>query len=371
MSNMKRKTPAGKKGKTAAKIPELGDLPEVNVFCAALLRAMPFGMEIVDENGTILYMNENLEEHFGQKALGKKCWELYKDDKEQCPACPLRSGIQLEKTESIVVEHVFGGRVVEISHTGMTYQGKKAILEIFQDVTERRKIEEIKDEFVNTISHELRTPLAIVKESIYLISAKMGGHMTDPQRKYFEIAMDNMNRLGRLISDILDYQKLLAGKSGFDIKKDDMNKVVEEIKRDMSPIAEEKKIEIKLALDKDLPKAEFDKERVIQVLMNLVNNALKFTEEGRVTLKTERSEKDIHISITDTGIGIKEEEMGNLFKSFTQMSNRRKIREKGSGLGLVISQKIVEQHSGKMWASSECGKGSTFSFSIPIKQPKE
>src|SRR3989338_9015735 len=114
------------------------ELEEANAVNSSLIRTIPFGMDIVDKEGNVLWLNPRLESVFGKEAIGKKCWELYRDDKQPCADCPLRGGIVSGETAAIETDGVFGGRSFQISHTGMMYQGKKAILEVFQDITERK-----------------------------------------------------------------------------------------------------------------------------------------------------------------------------------------------------------------------------------------
>ncbi len=243
--------------------------------------------------------------------------------------------------------------------------GKNYLLGFFNDVTERRRLEQLKDEFVNTVSHELRTPLAIIKESVFIAMSKLGKDISPEQKKFFDITRKNVERLDRLINDVLDYQKLVAGKMSFDMREWNINKLAGEIGREMSSLAEEKGIKLSVRLAKDLPELKFDTDRITQVLMNLVGNAIKFTDKGRVTIMTAKAAGGIRVSVKDTGVGIREKEKDKLFQSFTQLVDTRGGKTRGTGLGLVISKKIVEQHGGRIWGRSKYGEGSTFSFFLP------
>ena len=134
----------------------------------------------------------------------------------------------------------------------------------------------------------------------------------------------------------------------------------------MRPALRDKDIEFSLHLADGLPKAAFDRDKIAQVLTNLINNAIKFTDDGSVTITTEKSESGIQASVKDTGIGIKEEDMNKLFESFSQIVTEKGRKTGGTGLGLAISRKIIEHHGGKIWTESEYGKGSTFLFVLPV-----
>lgn len=229
-----------------------------------------------------------------------------------------------------------------------------------------KKLGELKDEFVNTISHELKTPLAIIKESIYIAQKGREEGNLKKQIKFEEIAKSNADRLARLIKSILDYQKLCAGKMDFNPEMGDINDLVANIGKEMTPLAEKKGLKLKMHLGNDLPKIHIDDDRITQVMVNLVNNAIKFTEKGSISISTEKKGKYIYIKVKDDGIGIKKHELNKIFKSFTKVSVRSAEDRDGTGLGLAISKKIIEQHNGKAWVNSRHMKGSTFYCALPI-----
>lgn len=150
------------------------------------------------------------------------------------------------------------------------------------------------------------------------------------------------------------------------ILENDMNEAAQEVYRTMAALAKGKNLEFRIEKDEDVPRASFDKDKIIQVLMNLVNNAIKFTDKGSVLIKT-TSEKDaIHVSVSDTGPGIRDEDKEKVFQEFTELSTGSKRKTGGTGLGLAISKLIIKDHSGALWFDSRYGKGSTFTFSIPM-----
>lgn len=237
------------------------------------------------------------------------------------------------------------------------------------DITERKKIEDevkrllqVKTQFTSMVSHELRTPLSAIKEGISLVSEGIAGPVNEEQKRFLGIAKGNVDRLARFINEVLDFQALTSGKMEYKLQETDINEVVREVHEVMISLAEEKDLDFLLRLEDDLPKISIDRDKIIQVLTNLVNNALKFTEKGGITITTGRGDNFIQVSVKDTGAGIKKEDFPKLFQQFAQLERRTG----GSGLGLAICKEIIEAQRGKTWVESEFGKGSTFHFILPI-----
>ena len=151
------------------------------------------------------------------------------------------------------------------------------------------------------------------------------------------------------------------------MEENDINSIVDEASKEMKPLFEKKKLKLEFSLDKSLPKAVFDRDKITQVLTNLMNNALKFTERGSISITTQKEDKAIKVSVADMGSGIKEEDMKNLFHRFEQVSKGSERKTGGTGLGLAISKEIINAHKGRIWVESEFGKGATFSFTISLE----
>ena len=237
-----------------------------------------------------------------------------------------------------------------------------------EHLKQAREQAEIKSLFVSTVSHELRTPLTTMKEGVSIVLDGIAGEINDKQRHFLDIAKRNIDRLSRLINDVLDFQKLEAGKMEVDMQRNDMNKVIEDVIETMASSANEKGLELIAKLDETMPMVNFDRDRIIQVLTNLVDNAIKFTEKGKITIATTGGDDTVRISVRDTGPGMKKEDLPKLFREFEQLSDSNERKTGGTGLGLSISRKIVEKHNGKIWAESEFGKGTTFYFELPIQE---
>ncbi|MFA7706621.1 MAG: ATP-binding protein, partial [Candidatus Omnitrophota bacterium] len=252
-------------------------------------------------------------------------------------------------------------------HDSNLIRMQRAMLHIMDDLQE---VSRARAQFIGMVSHELRTPLTAIKEGVAVVLDKITGSINKEQQKYLEIAVKNVDRLGRLINGVLDFQALESGKMKFKIEENDINEAVKEIQRTILPLTKKNNLDFVCQLDENLPRIKFDYDKIIQVLTNLVNNALKFTERGGIAITTGKGNNFIQVTVQDTGPGIKEEDMQKLFQEFVQLQRR----VGGTGLGLSICKKIIEAHRGKIWAESppagggESGKGTAFHFTLPIKE---
>jgi len=230
---------------------------------------------------------------------------------------------------------------------------------------ELQKLDKLKSEFVSTVSHELRTPLSITKEGISLILDEIPGKINEQQSRVLVTAKNNIDRLARIISDLLDISKIEAGK--VELKKETINIVslVRQVIQAFEPKIAEKKLSIKINAPKNVVNAYADSDRVVQIITNLVSNALKFTKEGRIEISVLDKDGDVECSVADTGIGIAKENIPKLFEKFQQFGRVAGPGEKGTGLGLSIAKALVGLHKGKIWIESEIDKGTTITFSIP------
>jgi len=247
---------------------------------------------------------------------------------------------------------------------------QRAMLHIMGDLNDAKddlgRALRIKTEFTGMVSHELRTPLFTIHEAVSMVLEKIVGNINEKQEKYLKIAKKNVDRVDRLISGVLSFQALESGKVKFKIEENDINEVVREIRQEMLPVAEKKDLSLVCQLDEDLPRVKSDRDKIIQVLTNLVSNALSVTDKGSITITTGRGENFIQVTVKDTGPGIKKEDMPKLFQQYVQL--QKKVG--GTGLGLLICKQIIEAHKGKIWAESEFGTGAVFHFILPIEEQR-
>ena len=239
-----------------------------------------------------------------------------------------------------------------------------------RDVTEQKYKEsiEIKSDLIQMVSHELRTPIHSVKEGINIVLEGLTGALNEEQKEVLSISKRCIDRLVRLINDVLSFHKFEAGVVVFQIQKTDVNKTLQEVAEMMRPLIETKNLSLQLELQKDIPEVEMDRDRITQVLTNFIQNAIKFTPQGGITLSSSLCDKSVKISVKDTGIGIQQVDLPKLFRKFGQLEAAKLISPGGTGLGLAISKKIIEQHRGSVALESVYKKGSIFSFTLPLTQ---
>ncbi len=231
-----------------------------------------------------------------------------------------------------------------------------------------KKLYEAQKDFTLMVSHELRAPLAAMRMAIEFVAKESAGGINAKQKDLLGKASNSARRLNRIIDDILEFSRLEFDVVNVKMRQNRIDKLIEEVVLIQEPVAREKGIQIKSEPDADIGRVSFDRDRITQVLNNLINNAIKFTTSGGVTVKSEvdRSRKKVIVSVIDTGIGVHKENIPELFKKFKQFADVSEIREKGTGVGLAICKAIIEQHGGKIWAESKFGSGSSFHFSLAL-----
>lgn len=241
-----------------------------------------------------------------------------------------------------------------------------------EDITGEKEISRMRSELISNVSHELRTPLYIIKEGLSLVLDERLGPIKVDQKDILLRVKNNTDRLERLLDDLLDVSKLEAGKMVLKKSLINIQSLVEEVMSSFKGLTGRKTIELITHFNITSPDIFVDKDKISQVLTNLISNGIKFTpKNGQVTLRMEERRKEIEISVEDTGIGISQKNIPKLFERFSQFNRINGPREKGTGLGLAISKEIVEIHNGKIWGESKFGKGSKFTFSLPKLSQEE
>ncbi len=259
---------------------------------------------------------------------------------------------------------------VEAQGTPFIYQGHPAVQVVIRDISKRKEIERMKDEFVSTVSHELRTPLTSIQGSLGLIANGVMGAMPAAAKPLVDIAYKNCSRLVLLINDILDSEKIAAGKMVFAFKEQEIMPLLEHAVESNRAYGAQYGVRLEISGAVSGAKVDVDHDRLIQVLTNLLSNAAKFSPKGEVvTVTAARVERKIRISVTDRGPGIPVEFRDRIFQKFSQADSSDRRAKGGTGLGLSISKAIVEKHGGTLSFESESGRGSTFSVEIPERLP--
>ena len=232
-----------------------------------------------------------------------------------------------------------------------------------------KELDKMKSQFLSTVSHELRTPLTAIKGSVDNMIDGLTGPLNEKQNQYATRIKSNTERLVEFINDVLDLSAIDAGKVELKPASFKLMKLILEVEEGLRPVAEQKGVHLEVGRSENHTVVWADRNKIIQVLMNLLGNAIKFTAAGgKVTVAMAKDEDGwVEVSVDDTGPGIAQQEMSRVFDEFYQVTSPGAPRAKGTGLGLTISKRLVEMHGGKIWAKSELGKGSTFFFTLPAQ----
>jgi PAS domain S-box-containing protein len=244
---------------------------------------------------------------------------------------------------------------------------------VLRDVTREIEADRSQREFFSKASHELRTPLTSLKGYIDMLKLGLAGNLSKEHAEWLSIAQNNANRLRALTEDILDISRFDANRMELSLEQIDIHKAINGVLQDLRLEADKKAMTIKLELADDLPRLEADAKRLTQVLTNLLSNAIKYTyEEGYITIRAFLNPANLlQVEIEDTGVGMSLEDQQKLFRPFYRTNNPMRDKVSGTGLGLSIAKSLVERHGGEMWVTSEPGKGSIFSFVLPLEQPRD
>jgi GAF domain-containing protein len=246
---------------------------------------------------------------------------------------------------------------------------------LFEEIQDKsRQLEEAskhKSQFLANMSHELRTPLNAILGYTELILDNIYGEAPDKMRGVLERIQSNGKHLLGLINDVLDLSKIEAGQLTLALADYSMKELIQGVYVAVEPLATQKKLALKTELQPNLPAARGDDRRLAQVLLNLVGNAIKFTEAGEVTIEASLADGAFNIAVRDTGPGIAAADHGKIFEEFQQADSSSTRKKGGTGLGLAISKRIVEMHGGRIWVDSDLGRGSKFTFTVPVRVERQ
>jgi signal transduction histidine kinase len=242
---------------------------------------------------------------------------------------------------------------------------------LFREIEEKsRQIEAAnrhKSEFLANMSHELRTPLNAIIGFSEVLGERLFGELNEKQAEYTEDILSSGRHLLSLINEILDLAKVEAGRMELELTTFDLPLAIDNARTFVRERATRHGITVDVAIDERLGDFIGDERKIKQILLNLLSNAVKFTPEGgRIGINAIQSNGAVEISVNDTGIGIAPEDQPRIFEEFRQVGSDYEHKSEGTGLGLTLAKKFVELHGGKIWVTSEVGKGSSFTFSLPI-----
>lgn len=231
---------------------------------------------------------------------------------------------------------------------------------------ELEKLSQLKSDFVSMVSHELRTPLATIKQGIFLVLNEVQGKINEKQKRVLKVSNDNIDRLLRLINDLLDISKIEAGK--IELKKAliDLASLVKDTCARWKLESDQKQQSLQVYMPESPMNVSIDPDRIIEVLGNLISNAIKYTpKKGKIRVELKDKGEQVDVSVSDTGMGIAKEDLPKVFSKFQQFNRMAGPGTQGTGLGLAITKDLIQMHGGSIKVESELDKGSKFTFSLP------
>ena len=342
----------------------------------------------VDEEGVYTYSSERVKEILGyspEEVTGKSIFDFM----------PPNEARRIEKRFKKIVgkreiindleswnRHKNGDKVCLVT-SGIPILDERGVFLGYQgvhkDITEQKQAEEalreanrrskkfdrLKSDFISMVSHEIHTPINIMREGITLCLDGLAGDVTEMQEELLNDTLESVERLDRLVMDLLDLSKIEEGRIELRRNVVDLCRIVIKIKKDFEKQAGSKNLRLQANIPEDGIQMYVDKDKIIQIFHNLISNAMRYTKSGgAITLSVQEDNAFVRCSVSDTGVGIAKENISKLFSKFKQFGHVEGSGYKGTGLGLAIAKGLVEIHGGKIWAESTLGKGSTFYFSI-------
>jgi PAS domain S-box-containing protein len=352
----------------------------------ATLETVPAALLIFNADGSIRLRNRAATDVFGiepqNPELRKNYWSRFKRiAKDGTPIAPddwisaraLRG--EIARNEELEIHHP-DGRVFPIIASGAPLRNElghvAGAVVAFQDITRLREVDRMKDEFVSIVSHELRTPLTSIRGSVQLVLDEANSVPDPEHRKLLQIALNNCERLVRIINDILDVSKIESGNLTLRRKAVHVADLVRQSIDVVMPPARNASVTLEWNVPANIRPVMVDPDRVVQALVNLLSNAVKFAPPGStVTTTVTGTEHVVTFAVADQGEGIAPENLNRLFQKFQQVDSSSSRRKGGTGLGLAITKALVEQHGGRISVDSELNKGTRFSFTLPAATTEE
>jgi PAS domain S-box-containing protein len=331
----------------------------------------------IDSSGKIVFWNRAAEETFGytsEEMIGQDVIRIMPEKFHQAHKEGMKRLAETDEPKFIggdPVEVIARGKdgieiPVELSLAKWSTSKGTYYTSIIRDITERKSLERMKDDFISTVTHELRTPLTSIHGSLDMIARGMAGELSEKVRKMLEIAVRNSGRLKKLINDILDVQRFESNRMDFRMEPLKLASVVMSSLENNKSFSEQFNVEFVMELDLPDIEVNADSDRLSQVMDNLLSNAAKFSPpESEVNVSVSYRNGMARVDVKDSGPGIPEDFRASVFGKFAQAGGSNDEKRRGSGLGLSIAKLIIEKHGGKIGFDTETGKGTTFYFELP------
>ncbi|MFC1514764.1 ATP-binding protein [Candidatus Omnitrophota bacterium] len=338
----------------------------------AVIRSIAEGLVVVNAEGKVIMMNPAAEKLLGsskEKGMGKSLSDNLSED--QMVSLVKDSPDKDNREIEVVSQQDETKKVLRASTAVVENENGQTVgmVSVLSDITKQKELDVLKSRFVASVSHELRTPLIAIDKSVALLLSKAAGELSEPQIEFLSIAKRNLTRLSTLINDLLDMSKFEAGKMRVNFELASIAAIIAESVKGFTSWAASKSVVINTKVQEGMPPINVDPQRMIQIMNNLIGNAIKFTpQKGQITVEAVVKDDVIQVSVQDTGPGISEEDLGKVFDKFFQVSERAAVDMGGTGLGLSLAKEIVEVHNGRIWAESGKGQGARFIFTLPLQK---
>jgi two-component system phosphate regulon sensor histidine kinase PhoR len=328
-----------------------------------VLSGMADGVIMTDIFGSVLLTNPAAERLFGfagDKVVGRGLIEVLRDyEIDELLRISLRTG----QTQEAQLETGTNRQFLRVIAVPLFTDEPVGALLLFQNLTELRNLQTMRRELVGNISHELRTPLASIKAIVETLLDGALGNKT-VARKFLTSIDGEVDRMTQIVTELTALSRIESGKAELKPEKVAMNQVIDEVFRQLQPFAERRGVTVRTETPANLPLVMADRDRIRQVVVNLLHNAIKFSKQGGSVMVAARAEyRSVVVTVTDTGIGISKDDLPHVFERFFKADKARS--GEGTGLGLAIAKHIVQAHGGSIWVESEEGKGATFGFRLP------
>lgn len=359
---------------------QTADLQRLARQTEVLVTSVGDGIYGVDLSGRVTFMNPS-----GAEALGRSPEELLGRHAHEDFHGPAADGTPYPVEQCYITDAILSGRVssaeqdeyrrangelfpVEITASplvdGDDHERIRGAVVVFRDMTQRREVDRMKNEFVSVVSHELRTPLTSIRGALGLLATGSLGELSPRAQSMTTIALESSERLTRLINDILDLERIESGSRQLELDTHEAADLLAASADEMAALARDHGMRLQVGAAAGVVVA--DRDRIVQTLTNLVGNAVKFSSTGDiVVLEARAGDDEVEFSVRDEGRGIPPEKLATIFERFQQVDSSDARQKGGTGLGLTISRGIVERHGGRIWAESEVGTGTTVRFTLP------
>jgi PAS domain S-box-containing protein len=355
---------------------DLGKLLVAQQTTEAAIDSLYDPVIVTDGEGCVTKLNPAAEEIFGSERenTGKHVGEVARDARiagAVAEALESQRPVAGEGMSSILPLAVDGSeRAYRLRTTPMrdNDQRLRGAVTILEDITHLREIDRLKSEFIATASHELRTPLTSVQMGVHLLLEGALGELTYDQNEVLQACRQDCERLDKLMRDLLDLSKIEAGESQPQVATVSARDLLTTAVKELRPESEAKGVELSVNAPVQLPWVSVDRTQIERVISNLVINALRHTKDGRIEIRAEQRDNHLAVSVSDTGSGIPPEYLPHIFDKFVQVPDEPTGR---AGLGLAISKSIVEAHGGQISVQSQVGRGTTFTFTLPLAAEPE